>query len=288
MSMLTFLVDEAGDLWNADSTDFHHRLGVRNPDFDVAAFAVKNFGWVEIAYGKRRMTARLRPATAEPKAVKFLQDVLKGTDKPEILLSSWIEAWKREKFSSAGAALARLESVLAPEHERQCARFTSIRQPDSVLFADRNLELITTLSWFRERSGSLDRNLVLLRCQQSSSGLMGFAQKNKKFPQFHFGQIGENVSFYNNATRQRALGRGPEAAPDPDFAAWCVPFWESVAAAEGPPIVEDVEAMGKGADGARVLRRFRRVGLGVQTIDGLTLAVVSVARLTQPVRREAA
>src|SRR5258708_392441 len=195
MSMLTFLVDEAGDLWNADSTDFHHRLGVRNPDFDVAAFAVKNFRWVEIAYCKRRVTARLRPATAEPKAVKFLQDVLKGTDKPEILLSSWIEAWKREKFSSAGAALTRLESVLAPAHVRKSARFRAVRRQDSVLFADKNLELISTLTWFRERSGSLDRNSVLLRCRQSPTGLMGFAQKNEEFPQFHFGQIGENVSF---------------------------------------------------------------------------------------------
>jgi len=288
MTTLTFLVDDAGDLWSADSPDFHHRLGVRNPDFDIAAFAVKNFGWIEIGYGARRMTVRLRPSAVEPKALMFLKDVIRGTDKSEIVLHVWLQAWKKQKFSNRGAALAQIDELLASSGERRSPRFTSVPKSDSVLFADRNLDVIRTLSWFRERLGSLDRNAVLQRCRQSPTGLMGFVEKNSANPEFRFGQIGENVSFYNTATREQALGRGPEAAPDPDFASWCIPFWDAVTKFGGQPVVEDVEAMIKGTDGVRMLRRFRRVGIGVETTDRWTLAVVSVIRLTQPVRREAA
>ncbi|MBI1774591.1 MAG: hypothetical protein HYR63_04510 [Proteobacteria bacterium] len=280
MTILTFLVDEAGDLWNADSTDFHHRLGVRNPDFDVAAFAVKNFGWVEIAYGTRRMTVRLRPATAEPNAVKFLKDVLKGTDKPEVLLTSWHESWKKEKFSSPGAALARLEALLAPTHIRQNARFGASRVPIEQIFRDKQLSLIEHFQMWRSKGATTELPDAIRLAVTAREGRTGLIERSDVYDSYVTRHVGVALRFHNDESRRRLIGRDFRNAPDPDYATWCGLAYGS-AIFENEPIVEDVLAHVRGTNGMLLTMNYRRLLTNFRTPKGANLVMVSSLLIPQ-------
>ena len=285
MATLTFLVDEAGDLWNAASTDFHHRLGVRDPDFDVAAYAVKNFGWVEIGYGRRRMTVRLRPASVEPTAIKFLKDVLKGTDKSEIMLSAWVETWKRERYASPGDALARLGTLLGPADSRRNAKFEAVSVSVEQIFRDKQINLIEHLQVWRSLMGCVELPVAQRLAINARDGRTGLIERSAERGTYVMRHVGTALRFHSQESRQRLIGSDVRDAPDPEYAAWCSLAYDA-AIASGEPVIQDVNARVRTSKGGLLFMTYRRIVTSVSTPSGSQLILVSSQPLQQ--QREAA
>jgi hypothetical protein len=288
MTTLTFLVDEAGDLWNAASSDFHHRLGVSKPDFDIAAFAVKNFGWVEIAYGKRRMSVRLRPAGVEPNAVRFLQNVLKGTDKTEILLSSWRQGWSKERFSNPGAALVRLETLLAPVHERRSARFTATPVPIEQIFRDKQLNLIEHFQMWRSQLGRIETDDAVELARSAKITRTSVVERSDGSASFVYRHIAATIRHHDDATRLKLIGTDISHSPDRDYGSWCIEQGYRLAVSSAQPVVQDVQAIIRRHNGSVLHTSYRRLFTAYKTASGADVLLVVFEPMPQSARSQVA
>lgn len=108
----SWLIDDAGDTFAANSAAISSRLGVK-ATAATASYAVENIGWISVVSRPAGIHVRLRPSIVSEIAIAALFYWL--CDRPSSRMSiSWLEndAWSMEHAGNTAAAIAFLSLML--------------------------------------------------------------------------------------------------------------------------------------------------------------------------------
>lgn len=243
------IYDENGRVWPAGSHEFRDLLGASAAtDFDMASFAVRNLGWIEIRHEPGRVHVRLVPRMAQMKALDSLYDLL--TSLPTLAVVLHIrndQAWDEEACASGLEAAERISALVSKVELLGTQRFVALRRPLSVLFRDKHSNLVDILYRTRELEQGNDLGAIVRFAEADPSGKTGFAvgvsgQGHGKRTGWSTGHIGRNIVCYTEEERRSLVGTDIRKGPDRDYGGWCQLAYDRAEAA-GEPVVEDVRAL---------------------------------------------
>ncbi|MBM3549025.1 MAG: hypothetical protein FJX54_18950 [Alphaproteobacteria bacterium] len=280
-SRLHVVFDEDGRLWQANSTELREGLGYAAGDFDVAGFAVRCLGWIEVRHAPGQIHVRLAPRIAQPRALDALFQVLATATKVEIILAIRVgQEWSEEVQSSASAASTRIDVLVRGLEAETARRFVAVRQPASVLFRDKQRYLITMLQEARSWIGGGDREAAVRFAAADTTGRSSVAviraASGDGRPHWRWEHIGSALRLYTAEERQRLLGADLRDAPDAEYGKWCADAYDR-AIALGEPLVDDVRALVFRQSASPIEIQYRRLLMPFVGGDGLPLVLESHA-----------
>ncbi len=171
------IYDENGRVWPARSHEFRDLLGASAAtDFDMADFAVRNFGWIEVRHEIGRVHVRLAPRMAQAKALDAVYDLLASVPRLTVVLHVRNgQSWEEELRASGLDAAARISALVAKLDLSGMQRFVALRRPLSVLFRDKQSNLIEMLFRTRELDQGADLSALVRFADSDPTGKTGFA-----------------------------------------------------------------------------------------------------------------
>jgi len=110
------LIDDSGKQWADDSPPLLHRLGCDAPDFDLAAYTVRNLGFIHVQpHGAGiRVTLRAGKFSAQT-LISALYAIVDKSPRRILLAAFSGEEWSYEMFTKLGSFAARVETLAAGE-----------------------------------------------------------------------------------------------------------------------------------------------------------------------------
>src|SRR5512135_3095409 len=110
------LIDDRGEAWAENTDALAVRLGCREPDFDLAGYAVRNLGFIHVRDREGGIRVALRAGRFSLLTLASALFKLADRRPRRILLAVfWGEDWSYELFSSIGAFTERAEDLAAGE-----------------------------------------------------------------------------------------------------------------------------------------------------------------------------
>ncbi|PWC48199.1 hypothetical protein TSA6c_17410 [Azospirillum sp. TSA6c] len=203
------LIDHIGQIIPA--RDLPNHLGYPDPDFDLAAYAVRNCGMIHVA----GPAVRVAPRLVSPRAIEVLSFLLTLRDSGAPIQVSAYEsgAWRLIPCRSAidvGQVLVRLtQQPAGPSFTAQPDGFDMLpgTMRDAFLTWKESGGELAEGSIARLRAtGAWDRTVALRRAEGDG---MGFA----------FLHIGAGITAFGDAWRRRMIGKVDDGRPDPVYAA---------------------------------------------------------------------
>ncbi len=241
--------DENGRVWPAGSHEFRDLLGASAAaDFDMASFAVRNLGWIEVRHEPGRVHVRLAPRMAQTKALGALYDLLTALPTLAVVLHVRNEqSWDEEPCASGIYAAERISSLVSKVELLGTQRFVALRRPLSVLFRDKHSSLVDVLYRTRALEQGNDVDALVGFAESDPTGKTGFAVGVSGHGQgrrngWSTGHIGRNIVCYTDEERRSLVGTDIRKGPDRDYGGWCQLAYDRAEAA-GEPVVEDVRAL---------------------------------------------
>lgn len=277
-SSLHIVYDEDGRIWSVGSPELRESLGYTVGDFDVAGFAVRCLGWVEVRHAPGKLHLRIAPRAAQPKAIDGACQVLASSGQVEVVLSVRSgQEWVEETASTPVAALARLEALVSgPSANGQ--RFLSVRQPIAVLFRDKQRYLLGMLQEARSLLGGTDVDAAVRFAASDATGrssiAIGTPGQDGGRSRWSWQHIGSAIRFYTPEERSRLLGADIRKAPDAEYGEWCAEAYDR-AIASGEPLIDDIRALVMRKTGAPVESRYRRLLVPFTGTDGQSIVLVT-------------
>ena len=241
--------DENGRVWPAGSHEFRDLLGASAAaDFDMASFAVRNLGWIEVRHEPGRVHVRLAPRMAQAKALDSLYDLLTALPTLAVILHVRNDQiWEEEACASGLHAAERISALVSKVDLLGTQRFVALRRPLSVLFRDKPSNLVDVLYRTRELDQGNDLAALVNFAESDPTGKTGFAvgvgaQGQGRRNGWSTGHIGRNIVCYTDEERRSLVGTDIRKGPDRDYGSWCQLAYDRAEAA-GEPVVEDVRAL---------------------------------------------
>lgn len=203
------LIDHTGQIIPA--RDLPNHLGYPDPDFDLAAYAVRNCGMIHVA----GPAVRLAPRLVSPRAIEVVGFLLTLRDSGAPIQVSAYEsgAWRIITCRSAidvGQMLVHLtQQPVGPSFAAQPDGFDMLpgSMRDAFLTWKESGGELAEGSIARLRAtGAWDRTVALRRAEGDG---MGFA----------FLHIGAGITAFGEAWRRRMIGKVDDGRPDPVYAA---------------------------------------------------------------------
>ncbi len=219
------LIDEHGRLCEAVPEVVEMLLDYPDADFDIAAYAVRNLGWIEISLDRPagRIEAKFRALTVSFGAVSALYALLSNSDWKTIRFEYDLFGWMTETYEDSGTACAALHVVVRsvidffhhPPYTAVEKNPASLHEED----AGGSKILDSVLDLWRERSGDIANDVThgmreigilprLMLIGMDSSGSNG---------QFQY--IGTGFTLYGDRWPREAIGRNIREQPDRAYAA---------------------------------------------------------------------
>ena len=151
--MSQFIISSSGDLIEGGALGLRHYLGRFSAQGDLAAFAIRNLGFVQIEEG-RATRVRFRPAMvhgiAFARAVTWLADSAGN----RCIVSWFDDAWHDELHATKVSAIARMVDLVAThqgnDHERLVSKEVPLDRLDMI-------PLIRLVERWSELGGIYDR-----------------------------------------------------------------------------------------------------------------------------------
>src|SRR5262245_61652555 len=115
VNRLTMLVTSDGQWVLENDSDFLRKLGDPAPDYDAAAFAVKNLGFIKFQIlDDSLIEIELHPRNVALPALLAVQQQLLSSKVRLFRIKFFEQSWNSEISSSAEATVARLSELCAP------------------------------------------------------------------------------------------------------------------------------------------------------------------------------
>jgi len=209
------VVDDRGELWHAGSVELRRRLGDERPNFNVAEYAVRNLGFIDLHIRAQSLQVTCRPEFVNPISMVGLRYLLIDLQPRRIMLKLFRDGWQYEIVAGVDDVVDKIEN-LAKEAQRNFFRRPLAL---STIEGDKRLRFHKLLSAWRECEGSiaalptsllekadaLDRSITV---KLGSSGRMSIVER------------GSGFGFYGLGWHSDAIGRPFEEQPDQNYAAW--------------------------------------------------------------------
>lgn len=234
---LTMLITPDGKWVFPDTAEFYAALGDPAPDYDAAAFAIKNLGFVGFQVIEQSVIEiELHPRNVELPALLAAQQQLLASHVPLFRIKYLDTAWQSEISSSAEHTIARLSELCAPVFTPEMSeRYLVEPQDFSAVFEDQDSELRPLAQKWRVTFGHFDPSVISLAVQhQLLSRLMIAGMKPRdREPVWRF--IGEGHRMWIGEEYQLlGLGEKVENMPDKEYGGWASQYYQSVAVSGQP------------------------------------------------------
>ena len=266
--------DENGRVWGARSYEFRDLLGATaTADFDMAEFAVRNLGWIEVRHEIGRVHIRLAPRMVQAKALDSLYDLLTCLPTLSVVLHVRRgQAWETEQRLSGLDAAERITALVAKVDAFGTQRFVALRQPLSVLFRDKQSNLIDMLYKTRDLQQSDDLSAMIRYAESDPTNSTSIAQsidagRIGTRTGWGIGHLARALRLYSDEDRRNIIGSDLRNGVDREYASWCYLGYERAEAA-GEPVVEDVRALVLRRNAAPLESTYRRILIPFKGIGG--------------------
>jgi hypothetical protein len=233
---LTMLVTPDGKWVFPNTAEFFAALGDPAPDYDAAAFAVKNLGFISFQTIEQSVVEiELHPRNVELPALLAVQQQLLTSQVRLFRVKYFDTAWQSEISSSAEHTIERLSELCAPVHTPpQSNRFFVEQRNFSDLFEDQNSRLLPLVQKWRVSFGHFDGSIIALAMQhQLLSRLMIVGVKPRDAePVFRF--VGDGHRWLGDDNPIRFTGEKIVDQPDKEYGEWVAEFYKGVATTGQP------------------------------------------------------
>lgn len=241
--------DENGRVWSARSHEFRDLLGATAAeDFDMADFVVRNLGWIEARHEPGQVHIRLAPRMAQAKALDAIYDMLGCLPTMSVVLHvARGQVWEQEELTSGLDAATRIGGLVEKLDLSGTQRFVALRRPLSVLFRDKQSNLVDMLYRIRDLQQDEDIEAMVRFAEADPKAQTGIALGERSRAEggrtvWKMGHIARSLRFYTEEDRRKLIGSELTKGPDRDYGSWCQMAYDRAVAA-GEPLVEDVRAL---------------------------------------------
>ena len=237
MNRLTMLVSTEGTWMLEDSVEFHAALGDPEPDYDAAAFAVKNLGFIKFQIlDNSIIEIELHPRNVEIPALLAVQQQLVTSQIKLFRIKYFDLSWKSEIICSAELAVARLSELCAPRFALS-ARDSFLVEPQDYmkLFDSEQGPLQLMAQKWRMSFGHFDPSVISFAINKdllSRLIIVGVKPRGAE-PIFRF--IGDgHTNWLDGNYHLHAIGEKVTDQPDKNYGQWVSQFYKSVASTGQP------------------------------------------------------
>jgi hypothetical protein len=235
VQLVSMLATAEGQWIGADSRELLAYLGDPNPDFDAAAFAVRNLGFVRYdSFPGKFAQITLFPKRVSPLALAAAQERVASGETSIVFRVDYLDhetkTWRQELAMNAREAVGRLN--------RLCGSFATAPASDIFAFEPQRLESIMAdethhghplLRKWRSSFHRFDETVLpfMARHGLAVRGMIIGVDAKRPDPIFRF--IGEGFLVYGDDFFLRAVGERVMNQPDKEYGAWVSPFYTEVA-----------------------------------------------------------
>lgn len=236
MQRLTMLITPDGEWVSPDTPEFFAALGDSEPDYDSAAFAVKNLGFIKFQMIERSVIEiELHPRNVALPALLVVQQQLLSSTVRLFRIKYLDDTWRSEISSSAEQTITRLSELCAPVFSLPSSdRFHVEPQDLSLLFADEHNPLRPLVQKWRVSFGVFDPSIISLAVTYRllSRLMIAGIRPRQTDPTWRF--IGDGHQWIGKQYKVNGLGESVGNMPDKDYGGWATAFYKSVAASGRP------------------------------------------------------
>ena len=256
------LVTSNGQLVPPDSGQFRAVLGDPDPDYDAAAFAIKNLGFIKFqTLGDAVVEIELHPRNVELPALLAVQQLLLRSTVKLFRIKHLDTSWHSEIMISAERAISRLSELCSPEvSPAPSSRFSVEVRDYAELFRIEDKPLRPLAQKWRMSFGHFDPSVISFAVKhQLLTGLIVVGVRSQESdPVFRF--IGESHNWLGKSYQVVGVGEKVENQPDKEFGGWVSEFYKSVACTSQPRydlVTASVQYQGEPGKPRRLVRYER-------------------------------
>jgi len=282
LNRLTMLVSAEGTWMLEDSIEFRAALGDPEPDYDAAAFAVKNLGFIKFqVLDNSIIEIDLHPRNVEIPALLAVQQQLVTSQVKLFRIRYFDLSWKSEIICSAELAVARLSELCAPKFALSAKDSFLVEPQDYLkLFESEQGPLQLMAQKWRMSFGHFDPSVISFAIKKdllSRLIIVGVKPPGAE-PIFRF--IGDgHTNWLDDDYHLHAIGAKVADQPDKNYGQWVSQFYKSVAST-GQPRYDYVTAAIKRPPGT-FTTRYERLLLPWKTPSDEVLVTLSSRGLTE-------
>ncbi|WP_454021165.1 hypothetical protein [Azospirillum sp. Marseille-Q6669] len=191
--------------------DLPRHMGYENPDFDLAGYAVRNRGAIQI----RGRTIRLRPDGASSAAIEVACGIVANMEDGPVTLSTFTDgAWR---FASYGSPMAAIDGLLDVTGAHMSSMFEAVSE--GMHAAEGHMR--AAFQTWRDSAGELNvGSIERLRETGAWSRAVALWPTGSQGTGFAFVHIGDGITAFGERWRKEMIGKVDDGQPDPDYAAF--------------------------------------------------------------------
>lgn len=268
---ISVLIDDQGNCWPSGSRELFSRLGNADPDFDMASYAVRNLGFIEVEGTPDSMQLRLRPGAVDPKALAALFYLLSDATPRRLVLGYFIDDWGYEICPGSEKMFARIEELVREAaNRRPNTAYLSQRKDPAGLVDSQDTHLSFLFAKWRATFGTFHDGTM------EDLATLGLLDRTLILDYYGGSDIliiqnwGKGLRFFGSDWTTKAPGHSMENQPDRDYAAWVARGYRESVRTHGP-VFEQVDAVIRGKDKDPLRREYERLILPWRTPQGDTI-----------------
>lgn len=252
------LIDDKETVWADDSPELLRRLGHREASFDLAAYAVRNLGYIHLEPRGENLSVSLRQgAFSHETLIATLYQIVDQAPQRIMLRVFSGEDWSYEIFANLGPFTARAEAIVAGE-PLTTKRWLAFRHDTRVLRSREYAAFRPMFAYWkacRARMGNDFEEIFRGSFFQQRGTL---ARKASRSLRFMYECFGTGIRTMLPCESLCMVGRDIDDAPDIEYARWVA---ESLAetVADGQPRIETIRARINLSDGGAIKTSYNRV-----------------------------
>src|SRR5215469_10191179 len=231
------LVSAEGTWMLENSVEFHAALGDPEPDYDAAAFAVKNLGLIKFQIlDNSIIEIDLHPRNVEIPALLAVQQQLVTSQVKLFRIRYFDLSWKSEIICSAELAVARLSELCAPKFALS-ARDSFLVEPQDYLklFESEQGPLQLMAQKWRMSFGHFDPSVISFAIKNDLLSRLIIVRVKPPGAEPIFRFIGDgHVNWLDDNYHLHAIGERVADQPDKNYGQWVAQFYKSVASTGQP------------------------------------------------------
>ncbi len=268
---INVLIDDQGNCWPSGSRELFSQLGNADPDFDMASYAVRNLGFIEVEGTPDSIHLRLRPGAVDPKALAALFYLLSDTTPRRLVLGYFIDEWGYEICPGSEKMFARIEELVREAANRRPNNaYLSLRKDPAALVESRDTHLSFLFAKWRATFGTFHDGTM------EDLATLGLLDRTIILDHYGASDIliiknwGKGLRFFGSDWTTKAPGHSMENQPDRDYATWVARGYREAARVRGP-VFEQIDAVIRSKDSDPSRREYERLILPWRTPRGDTI-----------------
>lgn len=209
------------------TSELPRHMGYENPDFDLAGYAIRNRGAIQL----RNRTIRLRPDGASSAAIEVACGIVANMEDGPVTLSTFTDgAWR---FASYGSPMAAIDGLLDLTGAHMSSMFEAVSE--GMHAAEGHMR--AAFQTWRDSAGELNvGSIERLRETGAWARAVALCPAGGQGTGFAFIHIGDGITAFGERWRKEMIGKVDDGQPDPDYAAFVSDLYRRSIEGEMPAV----------------------------------------------------